>query len=161
VKSDDHGNMTVFLFCDSKSTACTLKSKLQNGFRSTAFISQQEFQAANIEIPDEIDRLSGKVILSATVKDRSLHRSFSLNAVTDMAKTSAARFGKMLSFKTRYHNGGHGWVATIARYEVEYDSVKDACDVILNTNNVFGAANPHAQHEVSIYRNPLPFAELD
>jgi hypothetical protein len=161
VKSDGQGNMTVYMFCDSKSTAIILKGKLQNGFRSTSFISQQEFLAASIEIPDEIDRLSGKVILSATVKDRSLHRNFGLNAVTEMARTSAAKFGKILSFKTRYHNGGHGWVATIARFEVEYDSVKDACDVILNTNNVFGAANPLAQHEVSIHRNPLPFAELD
>ena len=47
--------MTVYMFCDRKSTACTLKRKLQSGYPSTAFISQQEFETAKIEIPDEIE----------------------------------------------------------------------------------------------------------
>jgi hypothetical protein len=44
---------------------------------------------------------------------------FSANAITDMAKTAAAKFGKILTFKLSFHNGGHGWAPTIARFEVE------------------------------------------
>jgi hypothetical protein len=47
--------------------------------------------------------------------------------------------------------GGYGWLPTIARFEVEYDSVKDACDIILNTNNVFGASNTVAQGQMQTW----------
>jgi hypothetical protein len=161
LKPSDLGTSTVFMFCDSKLTACALKRKLQNGFRSTAFISQQEFEAANIDIPDEIDRLSAKVILSARIKEATRHKQFDFDTLAGMARTAAAKFGMILSFKTRFHNGGSGWVPTIARWEVEYDSVKDASDIILNTNNVFGIPNPQAQAEVSHHRNKCPFAELN
>ena len=68
-----------------------------------------------VEIPEEIQRLSATVMLSATVKHNSLSKDFNLEDVTEMAKTSAAKFGKILSFKTRYHNSGHGRASTVAR----------------------------------------------
>jgi hypothetical protein len=52
---------------------------------------------------------------SATVKHNSLSRHFNLEDGTEMAKTAAAKFGRILSFKTRYHNGGHGRASTVAR----------------------------------------------
>jgi len=155
------GTTTALIFCDSKNTACELKKKFENGFRSTSFISQQEFEAAGIEVPEGIERFSATVMLSAAVKDSSANLNLSLNTVTGMAKTAAAKFGKILSFKTRYHNGGHGWGPTVVRYEIEYDSVKDAADVILNTNSVFGTSTQQAQAEVSYCPNTPPFAELD
>ena len=161
LKPNDIGTTTVFMFCDQKSTACTLKNKLQCGFRDTVFISQQEFEAAGIEIPGEIQSLSAKVILSASVKEASCSRQFNLKTVSDMAKTAAAEFGKISSFKNRFHNGGNGWAPTVARYEVEYDSVKDARDAILNTNTIFGVHSPQAEGEVSHCRNRYPFAEHD
>jgi hypothetical protein len=63
---------------------------------------QQEFEAAGIEIPEEIERLSATVMLSTHVKQVSLSRQFSFDEVTDMAKAAAAKFGKILSFETRY-----------------------------------------------------------
>jgi hypothetical protein len=63
---------------------------------------QQEFEAAGIEIPGEIERLSATVMLSTHVKQVSLSRQFSVDEVTDMAKAAAAKFGKILSFETRY-----------------------------------------------------------
>jgi hypothetical protein len=51
-----------------------------------------------------------------------------MRRATSSSTLTPSADGKTLSFKTRYHNGGHGWVPTIARYEVEYDSVKDACE---------------------------------
>jgi len=149
------------MYCDAKLSASTLYNKLKTGFRETRFISQQEFEATEVEIPEEIQRLSATVMLSTTVKPASKSRLFNLEDVTEMAKTAAAKFGKTLSFKTRYHNGGHGRASTVARWEVEYDSVKDACDIILNTNNVFGSYNPQAQAEVSLHQTTCPFAELD
>lgn len=140
------------MFCDSKSTASTLHSKLKHGFRDTKFINQQEFEAAEIEIPDEIDRFSGDVILTVTVKETSLDALLGPKAITDMAKTAAAKFGKILSFKLLYHNGGRGWTPTAARYQVEYDSAKDACDATLNTNTASGTCPPHAQAEVSHFQ---------
>jgi hypothetical protein len=160
IKSDDLGNMTVFMFCDTKSNACGILNKLKHGFRRASSITQQEFEAAEIEIPEEIDSFSPMVMFSATVKQTSLDNHFSVGAITDMAKTAAAKFGKIVSFKLRFHNGGHGWVPTIARFEVEYDSVKDARDAVLNTNTASGICPPHAQAEVSHRRNTCPSAEL-
>ena len=62
-----------------------------------------------------IQRLSATVMPSATVKHNSLSRHFNLEDGTEMAKTAAAKFGRILSFKTRCHNGGHGRASTVAR----------------------------------------------
>ena len=149
--------MTVFMFCDSKSNACTMYSRLKPGFRETAFLSQQEFEAVDVEIPEEIERFSSKVVLSISVKKASVPKMFSLNAITDMAKTAAAKFGKILSFQVRFHNGGYGWAPTVAKYDIEFDSVKDACDIILNTKiTASGVSTTHAQAEVGHLRNTSP-----
>jgi hypothetical protein len=161
LKPDEVGTTTAYIFCDSKTSASALKKKFQNGFHATTFVSQQEFEAAGIEIPEEIERLSAAVMLSTHVKQASLSRQFSIDEVTDMAKAAASKFGKILSFKTRYHNGSHAWGPNVARYEVEYDSVKDATDIILNTNSVFGSSTSQAQAEVSHCPNIYLFAELN
>jgi hypothetical protein len=41
--------------------------------------------------------------------------------------------------------------STHRQVQVEYDSVKDACDIILNTNNVLGAFNPVAQGQMQTW----------
>jgi len=155
------GTTTALIFCDSKRTACALKKKFENGFRSTSFISQQEFEAAGIEVPEGVVRLSATIMLSAVVKDSSTSLNFGLDNITDMAKTAAAKFGRILSFKARYHNGGHGWGPTVVNYEVEYDSVKDATDLILNTNSVLGTSTRQAQAQVSHCPNTPSFAQLN
>jgi hypothetical protein len=71
---------------------------------------QQEFEAAGVEIPEEIERLSATVMLSTHVKQVSLSRQFSVDEVTDMAKAAAAKFGNILSFETRY------WPCTAAAH---------------------------------------------
>lgn len=89
--------------------------------------------------------------MTITVKETSLDDLLSANVVTDMAKTAAAKFGKILSF-----NGGRGWTPTAARYQVEYDSARE-----LNTDIASGTCPPHAQAEVSRCFMIVLAAELD
>jgi hypothetical protein len=61
------------------------------------YISVESFKAADILIPDNIDRFSGKIAYLVSVKEHSRSRSrrSSIKVVTEMAKTAAARFGKI------------------------------------------------------------------
>jgi len=162
VKSDKFGNMTVIMFCDSKSNAYYMYNKLKSGFRETSFMSQLDFEAAGVEIPEEIDRFSSKVVLSVNVKASSRNRHFGMQAFEDMAKTAAAKFGKILSFQVRPWNAGREFSPTALKFDVEYDSVKDACDIIHNTSNMAsGIPPPHAQAEVNHLQITPPFPELD
>jgi len=44
--------------------------------------------------------------------------------------------GKILSFNVRPWNAGREFSPTALKFDVEYDSVKDACDIILDTSDM-------------------------
>jgi hypothetical protein len=62
------------------------------------YISCETSKAANALIPDTIDCFSAKIAYFVAVIDHSRSRRFNTEVVTEMAKTAAARFGKI---KTR------------------------------------------------------------
>lgn len=112
------------------------------------YITCQAFRAANIMIPETIDRLSAEIDFTVTIKDRSRARRFSKEAVIEMAKGAAARFGVVLHFAIaedrEFAQDGR------LRFKIEYNSVADANDAVHVTNPAAGMTLPSGTHEVSI-----------
>jgi hypothetical protein len=111
------------------------------------YISVESFKAADILIPDTIDRFSGKIAYFVSVKEHSRSRRFSIEVITEMAKTAAARFGKVKTFDLVDASGFAP--AGLLHFDVEYDSVADANDVVHTTNPVRGLELPFGSSEVS------------
>jgi hypothetical protein len=111
------------------------------------YISCETFKAADILIPDTIDRFSAKIAYFVAVKEHSRSRRFNTEVVTEMAKTAAARFGKIKTFDLVDDSG----FALDGRlhFDVEYDSVADANDVVHTTNPVRGLELPFGSSDVS------------
>jgi hypothetical protein len=65
-------------------------------------ISCETFKAADILIPDTIDRFPAKIAYFVAVKDHSRSQRFNTEVVTEMAKTAAARFGKIKPRQPRH-----------------------------------------------------------
>lgn len=136
------------MFVDSLSGAKILFAKLRKN-HIVKYISYETFRATDVKIPDTIDRFSSKVTFTVTLKGQSYGRRFSAGAVTEMAKTAAAKFGKIEDFDladdTEWAQYGR------MRYLLDFDSVGDANDIVHTLNPVQGLTLPHGTHEVSAH----------
>jgi hypothetical protein len=66
------------------------------------YILCETFKAANVLILDTIDGFSAKSAYFVAVKDHSRSDRFNTEVVTEMAKTAAARFGKIKPRRPRH-----------------------------------------------------------
>lgn len=134
---------------DSLSGAKALYGKLAMCHHAVKFISYEEFRAAQVIIPDTIDRFSAKITFTVALKNQSYGRRFSADAVTEMAKVAAAKFGKIEDF-TLINDREFVQYGRM-KYEIEFDSVGDGNDLVHTTNPVRGLTLPHGTHEVSAH----------
>ena len=110
----------MFLFVDSQSSAKLLYDKIQASHRVT-FISCEEFGSAKVNIDEHIKRLSAKVTVYVTVKEHFHANRFNVATVTELAKTAAARFGKILRFELVDDSAFAANPRLV--YSIEYNSV--------------------------------------
>lgn len=136
----------MFLFVDTLSGAGSLRDKIRASHRVT-YISCEEFRGANAIIGEHVERLSAEVTLYVTLKEHYHTDRFGVAAVTELAKTAAARFGKILRFELVDDSGFPANSRLV--YSIEYNSVADANDAVLITNPVRGLTLPNGSAEVS------------
>jgi hypothetical protein len=78
-----------------------LRRKIRRSYH-VRYISCETFKAADILIPDTIDRFPAKIGYFVAVKDHSRSQRFNTEVVTEMAKTAAAIFGKIKPRRPRH-----------------------------------------------------------
>lgn len=152
------GAQTMLLFIDTLSGAKQLYDQIKVSYQTT-FISCDEFRGANVNIGEHVERLSSEVTFYVTLKEHYNPVRFHVAAVTELAKTAAARFGKILRFELIDESG----FAANSRlvYSVEYNSVADANDAVLITNPVRGLTLPNGSAEVSTMNISILLTTLD
>ena len=141
----------MYLYVDTISGARLLFDQIRSSHQ-VCFISCEEFRNADVLIEEHVERLSSEVTLFVTPKATIRANMFNIAAITEMAKTAAARFGKILNFQLVDDLD----FATKSRlvYSVEYNSVADANDAVLITNPVSGLTLPNGTAEVSTIHVP-------
>ena len=142
----------MLLFVDSLSGAKYLYDQMKISHQAT-FISCEEFRSANVNIGEHVERLSSEVTFFVTLKEHYHSNRFNVAAVTEMAKSAAARFGKINHFDLV---DASGFAATSRLvFSVDYNSVADANDAVLHTNPVGGLTLPNGTAEVSNMNVPF------
>jgi hypothetical protein len=126
--------------------AKTIYDRLQHAYPVT-YISCEAFKAADVKIHDNIDRFSADVSFYVTLQESSRDNKFNVATISEMAKTAAARFGRILRFSIVDDSGfASNWSL---KFSIEYNSVADASDAINTTNPVNGLTLPYGTAEVS------------
>jgi hypothetical protein len=140
------GAQNMLLFIDTLTGAKQLHDEIKTSHQAT-FISCEEFRSANIKIGEHVERLSAEVTFVVTLKEHYHSNRFSVAAVTESAKSAAARFGRITHFKLVDESD----FAANSRlvFNIEYNSVADANDAVLITNPVRGLTYPNGTAEVS------------
>lgn len=138
----------MYVYCDSLKATKQLVKMMQSAGFAVAYISHEAFKASEVPIPETVIHFSAVITLTVQVKPESrTTNSFTVRDVTDMAKTAAAKFGKIEKFTLV--DGVHYQPSGLIKFEVEYDSVADAFDSILNTNQPSGDPTAYATFDVS------------
>jgi len=151
MKPNDSGRHTAFLFADTLTGAKALHYKIQHS-HPVQYISLEAFRNANVTLHEHVERFSSEIILHVVLKEGSRGPKFSIATITEMAKTAAARFGKIMRFELADESDfAANWHLIFA---VEYNSVADANDAILTTNPVNGLILPYGSAEVSTMKVP-------
>lgn len=138
----------MLLFVDTLHGSKSLHDMLQMTHR-VQYITCKTFRAANVTIPETIDRLSAEVDFTVSIKGKSRARRFSIETVVEMAKGAAAKFGMILHFElvdnSEFAQDGR------LKFKIEYNSVGDANDAVHTTNPADGVKLPFGTHEVSAH----------
>lgn len=148
------------MFCDSLNSTRELFNKLQRSYK-VKYISYVDFKAAGIQVPDTVTLLSAHVSLTTELQDDSQVSRFTVDLVTEMAKSAAAKFGKVVPGQFYVVDPSEYATTGRIRFEVEYDSVGDAQDAILHTNMPSRIRSEHASCDVSPSPQRLLFALHD
>lgn len=141
----------AYMFCDSLNGTRELFNKLQRSYK-VKYISYEDFKACDIPIPENVTLFSAHVTLTTELQDGSHVNRFTADQVTEMAKSAAAKFGKVVPGQFFVVDSSEYATTGRIKFEVEYDSVADARDAILHTNMPSRIRSEHASCDV----NPTP-----
>lgn len=134
---------TLYMFSDSLALSRQMLQMLRKHFK-VGYTTREGFAAADVNIPSHVTKFSGTVTVHASVKETSARHNFTREQMSDMVKDIAARFGPIDFFQD---TGMNTETRTIKVF-IEYDSVNDAADAILNTRP--GDDILFGRHEVSL-----------
>ena len=149
LKSSGDGTKSqiAFMFVDTILGSRTLHDKLQHAYPIT-YISAEAFKAADVKINDNVDRFSAEISFYVTLLESSRGKKFSVATISEMAKTAAARFGRIMRFDLVDNSD---FTANFRlKFAIEYNSVADASDAVHTTNPVNGLTLPYGTAEVSL-----------
>lgn len=138
----------AYIFCDSLQMSKDMHRFLKREL-DAAYLSAAEFLAEVPDIPDHVTTFCAVVKLTAIIKKASLRNRFGQDAVAEMSRTVAAKFGKVVSFDVVGPTSQPGYEIMI-----EYDSINDAIDAKLNTDS--GLELNYGRHPVSPTIHSIP-----
>lgn len=137
----------MYIFCDTLSLTQEMLIFLKKHYNA-AYSSRAGFDKAEVDIPSHVTRFTGTATVIAKIKPTSSHHNFSVDQVSDMVKSVVARFGPIEEFEVVHT------ACDAIKYSIEFDSVNDANDAILNTRP--GVDMIFGRHEVSVPARKLP-----